>query len=218
METNLTNTNYSYYDGGQLLGHLLDFAIRQATNNQKSLDDWMRLLYSRYALPKPGFEPADAMHAASEVAGKDLTDFFRRYVGGKESWPYETYFEYAGIRVERKLDPNKPWIGVRVQRGEDGHARVRDVIPGSPAQRDGLDKNDTIVAINNFAVSGDTFHSALASASPGTTLKFAILRDGKLREIAVTPIANPNPVYTLRPTENPTALQKRIYQSWLGIS
>ena len=73
--TNLVNTNYSYYDGGNVLGLLLDLEIRHATQNRKSLDDWMRLMYQRYALPKPGFEPGDAVRAASEVAGTDMTSF-----------------------------------------------------------------------------------------------------------------------------------------------
>ena len=42
QDNNLLNTWYSYYDGGQIMGHILDFAIRHDTNNQKSLDDWMR--------------------------------------------------------------------------------------------------------------------------------------------------------------------------------
>jgi predicted metalloprotease with PDZ domain len=84
-DTNIANINLDYYTGGQIMGHLLDFAIRNATNNQKSLDDWMRLLYQRYALPKPGFEPEDAVRAAGEVTGKDMSEFFRRYVSGKEA-------------------------------------------------------------------------------------------------------------------------------------
>ncbi len=72
QDNNLLNTWYSYYDGGQIMGHILDFAIRHDTNNQKSLDDWMRLLYSRYALPKPGFQPDDTIKAASEVSGKSV--------------------------------------------------------------------------------------------------------------------------------------------------
>ena len=107
-ENNLANTSYSYYDGGQIVGHLLDFAIRQSTGNQKSLDDWMRLLYSRYALPKPGFEPEDAVRAASEIAGTDMSDFFRQYITGKNPLPYEKYFAYAGIEVEKKSDTDKP--------------------------------------------------------------------------------------------------------------
>ena len=83
----------------------MDFAIRHNTNNQKSLDDWMRLLYSRYALPKPGFQPEDAIKAASEVSGKnvnEVSDFFPRYISGKEPIPYEKYFGYAGIAVTKR--------------------------------------------------------------------------------------------------------------------
>src|SRR6266849_5164100 len=86
---NLDNIWYSYYDGGQVVGHLLDFAIREQTNNRKRLYDWMRLPYQRNALPKPGFEPDDAIRAASEIAGTDMSDFFRRYISGKDPLPYE---------------------------------------------------------------------------------------------------------------------------------
>ena len=96
QENNLRNTNYSYYDGGQVMGHILDFAIRHDTGNVKSLDDWMRLLYSRYALPKAGFQPDDAVKAANEIAGKDVSALFAKYIAGKEAIPYEEYFGYAG--------------------------------------------------------------------------------------------------------------------------
>ncbi len=220
METDLANTNYSYYDGGQILGHLMDFAIRNATNNQKSLDDWMRLLYSRYALPKPGFDPDDPLRALNEVAGSGpvgLSSQFFPFARGKGQLPYKTYFGYAGIQVEKKIDPEKPWAGVRVQRGDDGHAHVTNIIPGGPAEQAGLDKDDVIVAIKNFAVNGENFNSAIAAAKPGVTLRFAVLRDGTLREISVAVASDPNPVYALKPMANPSDLQKRIYQSWLGI-
>ena len=36
---------------------------------------------------------------------------FRRYPQGKEVPPYEEYFAYAGIRVERRVSPEGPWLG-----------------------------------------------------------------------------------------------------------
>ena len=134
---NLKNTNYSYYDGGQIMAHILDFAIRQDTKNRKSLDDWMRLLYSRYALPKPGFQPDDAVKAASEVAGVDVSEIFSKYISGKEPIPYEKYFAYAGIDVEKKLELEKPWLGVSHSKSDDGHAKITNVIPGSSAETAG---------------------------------------------------------------------------------
>ena len=140
LDNNTPNIQYSYYDGGQILGHLLDFAIRQNTQNKKSLDDWMRLLYQRYALPKPGFEPQDAVRALSEVAGMDLSDFSARYISGKEALPYEKYFAYAGIAVEKKVDATKPWIGLEVKKDDEQRVTISNVIPGSPAESAGLEE------------------------------------------------------------------------------
>jgi len=215
-DTNLANTNFSYYDGGQIAGHLLNFAIRQATGNQKSLDDWMRLLYQRYALPKPGFEPEDAVRAANEVAGKDMSEFFRRYISGKEPLAYETYFGYAGIRVERLEMREQAWIAVSTTRGEDGRARISNITPGSPAEAAGLDRGDTIVAVDGKTVDQTEFGRAVEARKAGEMLRLSLIRLGELKEIAVTAGANPYTTFRLRPAQHPTEMQQKIYGGWMG--
>jgi predicted metalloprotease with PDZ domain len=217
QDNNLLNTWYSYYDGGQIMGHILDFAIRHDTDNQKSLDDCMRLLYSRHALPKPGFEPDEAVKAASEVAGTDVGGIFRQYISGKEPIPYEQYFAYAGITVEKKLDANKPWIGADAIKSDDGRAKVRNIIPGSPAEAAGLDRDDVIYAVDGRAVDSDSFAKEIAAHKPGDTVRVTILRLGEFKDFSVALKANPYPTYTLKPMEHPTDQQKAIYNSWLGI-
>jgi predicted metalloprotease with PDZ domain len=214
---NLKNTNYSYYDGGQIMGHILDFAIRQDTNNRKSLDDWMRLLYSRYALPKPGFLPEDAVKAASEVAGVDVSEIFRKYIRGKEPIPYEQYFAYAGIAVERKLDPEKPWLGVSHSKNDDGHAKITNVLTGSSAETAGLDRDDIVIGIDGRTVDEEEFNETVLEHKPGDTLHMTVIRMGEIKEIPVTLIASPYPSYKLKPMENATDQQKAIYNSWMGI-
>jgi predicted metalloprotease with PDZ domain len=218
QDNNLANTFYSYYDGGQIMGHILDFAIRQDTNNQKSLDDWMRLLYSRYALPKPGFEPDDAVHAASEVAGQDVSDIFRRYISGKEPIPYETYFAYAGVAVERKLDGSKSWSGLSFTKQDNGTTTIKNIAPGSPAESAGLDKDDIIVALDGRAVSStDDVEALIAAYKPGVTVRVLVQRVGQMREFPLALAPNPYYTYTLKPAEHPTPQQVAIYNSWLGI-
>jgi predicted metalloprotease with PDZ domain len=214
---NLKNTNYSYYDGGQIMGHILDFAIRQDTKNQKSLDDWMRLLYSRYALPKPGFLPDDAVKAASEVAGVDVSEIFGKYISGKEPIPYEQYFTYAGIAVEKKLDPEKPWIGVSHSKSDDGYAKITDVVTGSPAEAAGLDRDDIVIGIDGRTVDEVSFNETILDHKPGDTLHMMVIRLGEVKELAVTLMASPYPTYKLKPMENPTDQQKAMYNSWMGI-
>ncbi|MGA8073934.1 MAG: PDZ domain-containing protein, partial [Candidatus Acidiferrales bacterium] len=217
LDNNAPNVQYSYYDGGQILGHLLDFAIRQNTQNKKSLDDWMRLMYQRYALPKPGFDPQDAIRALSEVAGMDLSDFSARYISGKEPLPYEQYFAYAGIEVEKKIDETKPWAGMEVKKGDDDQGpKIADIIPGSPAEASGLEKDDVVVAVDGRAVMTDDVAAIVGTHKPGDAVQFAMLRLGELREFNVTLRGNPYPTYTLKPIEHPTELQAEIYKSWLG--
>jgi predicted metalloprotease with PDZ domain len=214
---NLKNTNYSYYDGGQIMGHILDFAIRKNTNNQKSLDDWMRLMYSRYALPKPGFQPDDAIKAASEAAGSDLSSIFGRYISAKEPIPYEEYFAYAGITVEKKLDSEKPWLGISQSKSDDGHAKVTNVIPGSAADKSGLDRDDVVIGVDGRTVDADGFSETISDHKPGDTLHITVIRLGMVKEIPVTLMASPYPTFTLKPMEHPTQEQQAIYNSWMGI-
>src|SRR6202050_656189 len=214
---NLKNTNYPYYDGGQIMGHILDFAIRKKTNNRKSLDDWMRVMYSRYALPKPGFQPEDAVKAASEVAGTDLSSIFSKYIGGKESIPYEEYFAYAGIAVEKKLDSEKPWLGISQSKSDDGHVKITGVIPGGAADNAGLDRDDVVIGVDGRTVDAEGFSETISDHKPSDTLRVTVIRLGLVKEIPVTLIASPYPTYTLKPMEHPTQEQQAIYNSWMGI-
>ncbi len=218
QDNNLANTSYSYYDGGQIMGHILDFAIRQDTHNQQSLDDWMRLLYSRYALPKPGFEPEDAVHAASEIAGQDVSDIFRRYISGKEPIPYETYFTYAGVAVEKKLDSSKSWSGLALTKQDNGTTTIKNITPRSPAESVGLDKDDIFVALDGHAVtSSDDIEAFIGAYKPGVTVRVMVQRLGQMREFPLTLVANPYYTYALKPMEHPTSQQQAIYNRWLGI-
>ena len=217
LDTNLTNTNYSYYDGGQVAGHLLDFAIRHNTKNQKTLDDWMRLMYTRFALPKPGFDPEDAIKALSETGGTDFTEFSRKYLAGRDPLPYEEYFGYAGIAVEKKLETTKPWMGIQTAKSDDGRVKITSVVPGSPAEMGGLAKDDVILGFNNRAVMFEDFDSVLEARANGDSVKLIVQRINELKELQVTLGTTPFYTYTLKPMDRPDELQIKIYKSWLGM-
>ncbi|MBI3406546.1 MAG: M61 family metallopeptidase [Acidobacteria bacterium] len=215
-ETNLQNTNYSYYDGGEVAGLLLDFTIRHATGNKKSLDDWMRLLYERHALPKPGFLPEEAVRAASDVAGRDMTSFFQKYISGKEPLPYEECLGYAGIRFDRAVNSQGTWLGISVRPNEEGLPLIQSVVPHSPAEDGGLDRGDVIVALNGKAVPLAEFEKARAAHKPGDVLRLTIRRNGQNKDFPILLKSDPRPTITLRPVEKPTPEQKSIYESWLS--
>jgi predicted metalloprotease with PDZ domain len=98
----------SYYNKGQIIGVLLDLAIRDATDNRKSLDDVMRRMNVEYAQQnRPYDDTAGVQAVVEEVAGRSFEDFFRRYVSGTDEIPYEDFLKVAGLglKVENSRSP-----------------------------------------------------------------------------------------------------------------
>jgi predicted metalloprotease with PDZ domain len=213
-QTNKANTDHSYYTGGQILGHVLDFTIRHATSNQMTLDDWMRLLYTRHALPRPGFEPDDAVRAASEIAGRDLSDFFRRLLSGKEIPPYEDVFAYAGIVTEKSRNTSRGWLGAQIGQSEEGAPVFGALVPEGPAELAGLDRGDTITAADGQNVNTQQFFDLLRAKRPGDVLTLLVMHLGEQREVSVTLGSDPRLTYTFRRAGNLSASQKRVFESW----
>jgi predicted metalloprotease with PDZ domain len=89
----------SVYDKGTLMGLVLDFSIRNATSNRKSLDDVMRFLYNKYYRQEGrGFTDAEFQKACETIAGQPLTrEFEYLYKTGDIDLNY--YLAYAGLQV-----------------------------------------------------------------------------------------------------------------------
>ncbi len=96
----------SYYDKGPVVGMILDFTIRNATDNKKSLDDVMRLLYWHYYKKlKRGFTDAEFQQACESVAGISLSPEFE-YVYTTKEIDYNHYLNFAGLKVT--VETNHP--------------------------------------------------------------------------------------------------------------
>ncbi|HEV2913067.1 MAG TPA: hypothetical protein VGX92_07110 [Pyrinomonadaceae bacterium] len=117
QRTNLANTSISYYTKGEVLGLVLDLLIRRETAGRASLDDVMRRMYRKfyvesandtYYLRGRGYTDEDFERVASEVAGADLQDFFRRYVRGVETPPYDEALAAVGLRLVREAARTSP--------------------------------------------------------------------------------------------------------------
>ena len=94
----------SYYDKGPVVSMILDFAIRNASSNAKSLDDVMRFLYNRYYKEfRRGFTDAEFQNACETVAGVSLAPEFE-YANTTREIDYEKYLSYAGLIISRSTD------------------------------------------------------------------------------------------------------------------
>ncbi len=98
----------SYYVKGAVLGFLLDAQIQHATGGRRSLDDLMKLAFARHG-GATGFTPAQFQAAASEVAGTDLSVFFRQALTTTEELDYAEALAWFGLRFAPTEDPVHRW-------------------------------------------------------------------------------------------------------------
>ncbi len=168
----------SYYLQGQLLGFLLDLAIRDSTDNAKSLDDVMRYLFDHHAGER-GFTAEDLRSAIRAAAGLDFQDFWRRYVSGTDEIPWDDYLKAAGWSVafseQPAADARIGAIPPAVQGG-----RWRAVAPpGSAAAAAGLRTGDELVAVNGRAIlDGTDLTGVTRGVAIGATVTARVVRDG----------------------------------------
>ena len=94
----------SYYEKGPIIGMILDFSIRNATQNKKSLDDVMRFLYRQYYIKlQRGFTDAEFQEACQDIAGTSMSSEFE-YVYTTKDIDYSTYLAYAGLMLTEGTD------------------------------------------------------------------------------------------------------------------
>lgn len=93
------NKAISYYNKGPIVGMLLDLAIRNASNNQFSLDHVMRLMYKTYYQQlQRGFTDAEFQAACEQMAGKSLANEFE-YISTTKELDYQKYLGFAGLTL-----------------------------------------------------------------------------------------------------------------------
>ena len=138
-----------YYPKGSLLGLMLDIRIREATGNQRSLDDVMRALWTGHWQRGRGFTTQDLLgYVRQWWPGVD--EFHARYVNGREPLPYEAVLPRAGIAVavrETKL----PFFGIAPGEAKDGGVEVAGVVAGSLAASVGLEAGDVLLRVGDVA-------------------------------------------------------------------
>lgn len=97
----------SYYEKGPIIGLLLDFAIRNATQNKNSLDTVMQSLYwEYYKKQERGFTAAEFQQTCENIAGISLTTLFE-YVNTTKEIDYNTYLYLGGLKLDFYLNSDE---------------------------------------------------------------------------------------------------------------
>ena len=181
---NQPQRSVSYYTKGQVLGFLLDIALRDHTDNQRSLDDLLRAMNVDFAREGKFYRDSLDIRLESEkLAGASLADFFDNYVAGANPLPYEKLFSRAGLELHSH-ESVRTTLGFLLQREPGEPWTVAAVDADGPAAKSGLQIGDEILRWNNGEVPRRPERWA-AQQKPGEVVHIRIRRAEKEESIEV---------------------------------
>jgi predicted metalloprotease with PDZ domain len=189
-------SQYIYYQKGSLAGFLLDIMIRDASDNQHSLDEVMRNLYRSVYKAGRGFTGAEWWQAVSKASGgRSFADFAAKYVDGREPYPWAQVLPLAGIRMVTDTI-REPRIGLAAARDSTGGILVTGVVPGGTAAEAGVRAGDVLLALGDIAITDSNFAAKFRdrfAKDTGQPLTIQVKRDtqvlvfkGKVQTVART--------------------------------
>jgi predicted metalloprotease with PDZ domain len=85
------------YNGGWVASFCLDTKIQTDTQGKKGLEDVFRLMFAKFGITGKQWKPQDLVRVSSEVAGTDLSSFFRKYIADANPLPVQEYLANAGF-------------------------------------------------------------------------------------------------------------------------
>ncbi|MFN3188894.1 MAG: M61 family metallopeptidase [Aureliella sp.] len=226
---NSKNTMISYYTKGAVVAWLLDIEIRKATDNEKSLDDIMRSLYSKHAL-SDGYNNDDVIAELNEIADKDWNEWLTQRVNTTAALDYQSALDWLGLTFPKPPSTPKSdsgaapaktaeansgplWTGISTK-SEDGRLVVSAVVESGPGFEAGLNTDDEIIAVNNYRVSSG-LSDLLDQFEKDGQVDLLVARRGALSTKVLKLMHRRPSDWKLRTVKEPTADQKSRLAAWL---
>ncbi len=205
----------SYYNKGELLGIMLDLAVRQASHNRESLREVFQSMNRNFSQKHHPFPDSDGVRESAEsLTHTNLSDFFSKYVAGTEEIPWNDFFRVVGLRLI-ETSATSADLGFTASRSFDGPMIVSAVSTGSEAEHSGLQAGNTILEIDGNPPGLESSEAAL-NLSPGDTITVKVRsRRGPERELKWKVGSRDEISYQLKDVEHVSAEQRTQRAAWL---
>ncbi len=176
-----------YYQEGELVWLDTDTTIRKLTNNQKSLDDFVKIFLGKGGNTGPlivGYEFPEIVADLNQVVKYDWDGFLRTRINdvqpradlaGITQGGYELVYKDKPSATERTFTmlggrrggggPNV-WYSLGIRLSADG--TIGDVRWGGPSDKAKLAPGEKILAVNGKVYSADSLKAALGAAKGNT--------------------------------------------------
>jgi len=212
---NRENTFISYYTYGSVLGLALDLSLRQMEND-KNLDDFMKLMWQRYGKTEIPYVVRDIEATLADYAGEEFAKtFFSRYIYDSQMPDYGQLLQYVGVSL-KQANPDRATLGTPIKI-EDGRGILQsNAIVGSPLYEAGIEQGDEILSIGGQSLQGaDQIETLLAGFNPGDSVEIVFERWGEQKTVLAKLTADPALSTELDNDINSEILEQR--NSWLNL-
>ena len=207
---------------GELLGAMLDFVIRDATNGRRSLDDLMRTMLERFSGDR-GFASTDVERAVHDVCACEVHAFFEQYVRGAAPIDFDKFLRLAGLQLEVRRTPaannGQPVADLRMWswvQPSDSALYLAIESPLTLWGRAGLHAGDRLLAANGAPMaSQEEFRNFMRQLRIGDTARVEVARSSGKKSVAVVVTGYNQVVARVVPNPAATERQQRLRAAWL---
>ncbi len=214
-DENYNNTQVSYYTKGAIIAMMLNLEIIKSTDCIKSLDDALRMLYEDYKKDRSkGYSDQRVKVVAEAVCGKNLDDFWNKFIRGTEELPVNDFLNYAGLKLVNENETESVMLDFEVKLVE-GKLMITKIHAGTFAYESGLNFNDEIIAVDGIRMNEELLNNYFKDRNEGDKVKFLISRKGLTGEINAE-LKNPLPKYKIEEYVDKTSDQEKVLLKWLA--
>ncbi len=204
----------SYYNKGELLGLMLDLAMRDASHGHACLRELFQWMNENYAKKGRYFDDSNGVREAAEaVTHADLGSFFTKYVAGTDEIPWNDFLRYVGLRVEQ-FTVSVPDPGFVASRNFDGPMSVLEITPGGEAEHAGLKPGEIVVEIQGKPANEES-NQQLSQLNPGDSVSVKVRSDGNERELSWKVAGRQELSYRVEDVDKVTREQRAHRAAWL---
>lgn len=205
----------SIYVEGAMIALTLDLLIRGNTNNAKSLDDVMRLLWVKHGKVQAGYSKEDVQEVCEQINGGELKEYFHDFVYGTADKTVLVNELLNAVGCQLSITANDSFlegtVGIKIA-FINGSYIVHSIAPNSVGESF-FSMKDKIIAINGMTVNDEVLKSL-----QGSILEVEIERNSEPQvinlDVSHSQYFNK---YAIEKVKNPSDRQKDSFKNWLNV-
>jgi predicted metalloprotease with PDZ domain len=179
-DENSNNSSVSYYLKGGIAFFALNILL---TQKNKSIDDFLRLLWSDYQKnPERGLTPEQVYGMIESLGGKEICETFKDWTSTTKEIDLESLCNYSGLKFEWEKS-DTPWLGIDIETKGD-RVVIKSIVLDGPGYKWGLNAGDEIIAVNGMRVLKDRYNDFTKILHINKNYTFTVSRQNILQDIS----------------------------------